>query len=276
MWHTRLWEQYPRTYRKSSSGAYSISRDSANAPKETLCPYLPEPVPPREHLETNLQRRSRITFGAKWAMANSLVMVRHTDTATKHVHIINDQLWDDDWKGLGIFNSYGKERATPTIPWKKFGLALRHVPKNSRGNTIYSITQKQRRDGTLAQAGRVLFAGCASANPPKNTHSAKFRGSWQNFVKALITSKKANKNIFGRIGVAYGLDNQKRRTGPGIIQRLHRATEGLRRPETTKGLRGQLPNPSYFRCTAKRFAKTHRNYLWSFQVHPSAQIPEST
>tara|TARA_R110000868_G_scaffold1635_15_gene13183 strand:- start:3195 stop:5495 length:2301 start_codon:yes stop_codon:yes gene_type:complete len=132
-------------------------------------------------------------------------MVRHTDTGHEHVHIITTNV-DDDGKVLGIFNSYRRNVATQRYLEKKFGLSPSPRTKQQRELPIFRSPElpfgMDPAQGTKFYLQDVL-------NGILQKHKVRSFGELAKLVKPYHIQVRQTKNISGRIGVAYGLDNQK-------------------------------------------------------------------
>ncbi|MCM4170797.1 hypothetical protein DHD32_04855 [Arenibacter sp. TNZ] len=163
-------------------------------------------LPLGEHLddktfqEVSREYMDQIGYGEQ-----PFVMVRHTDTGHEHVHIITTNV-DDDGKVLGIFNSYRRNVATQRYLEKMFGLSPSPRTKQQRELPIHRLPELQfgmdPAQGTKYYLQDVL-------NGILQKHKVRSFRELAKLVKPYHIEIRQTKNISGRIGVAYGLDNQK-------------------------------------------------------------------
>lgn len=133
------------------------------------------------------------------------VVVRHTDTKHEHVHIITTNV-DGSGKVLGIFNSYRRNMATQLYLEKKFGLSPSPRTKQQRELPFYRLPELQfgmdDTQGTKFYLQDVL-------NSILQKYNVRSFGELEKLVKPYHIEIKQTKSVTGRIGVAYGLNNQK-------------------------------------------------------------------
>ncbi|MCK0137364.1 relaxase/mobilization nuclease domain-containing protein, partial [Arenibacter sp. S6351L] len=163
-------------------------------------------LPLGEHLDDNtFQAVSREYMEQMGYGGQPFVMVRHTDTGHEHVHIITTNV-DDDGKVLGIFNSYRRNVATQRYLEKKFRLSPSPRTTQQRELPIYRSPELQfgmdPAQGTKFYLQDVL-------NGILQKYKVRSFGELAKLVKPYHIQVRQTKNISGRIGVAYGLDNQK-------------------------------------------------------------------
>jgi hypothetical protein len=163
-------------------------------------------LPLGEHLDDNtFQEVSREYMEQMGYGGQPFAMVRHTDTGHEHVHIITTNV-DDDGKVLGIFNSYRRNVATQMYLEKKFNLSPSPRTKQQRELPILRSPELQfgmdPAQGTKYYLQDVL-------NGILQKHKVRSFGELAKLVKPYHIQVRQTKNISGRIGVAYGLDNQK-------------------------------------------------------------------
>ncbi|ASO05403.1 relaxase/mobilization nuclease domain-containing protein [Arenibacter algicola] len=132
-------------------------------------------------------------------------MVRHTDTGHEHVHIITTNV-DDDGKVLGIFNSYRRNVATQRYLEKKFNLSPSPRTKQQRELPILRSPELQF-DMDPAQGTKFYLQDVLNGILQK--HKVRSFGELAKLVKPYHIQVRETKNISGRIGVTYGVDNQK-------------------------------------------------------------------
>ena len=163
-------------------------------------------LPLGEHLDDwTFQAVSREYMAQMGYGGQPYAMVRHTDTGHEHVHIITTNV-DDDGKVLGIFNSYRRNVATQRYLEKKFNLSPSPRTKQQRELPILRSPElqfgKDPAQGTKFYLQDVL-------NGILQKHKVRSFGELAKLVKPYHIQVRQTKNISGRIGVAYGLDNQK-------------------------------------------------------------------
>jgi len=133
------------------------------------------------------------------------VMVRHTDTGHEHVHIITTNV-DDDGKVLGIFNSYRRNVATQRYLEKKFGLSPSPRTKQQRELPIYRLPELQ---FAMDPAQGTKFYLQDVLNSILQKYMVRSFDELAKLIKPYHIEIKQTQNESGRIGVAYGLNNQK-------------------------------------------------------------------
>ncbi|MEG3655762.1 relaxase/mobilization nuclease domain-containing protein [Arenibacter palladensis] len=163
-------------------------------------------LPLGEHLDDNtFQAVSREYMEQMGYGEQPFVMVRHTDTGHEHVHIITTNV-DDDGKVLGIFNSYRRNLATQRYLEKKFNLSPSPRTTQQRELPIYRLPVLQfgmdPAQGTKYYLQDVL-------NGILQKHKVRSFGELAKLVNPYHIQVRQTKKISGKIGVAYGLDNQK-------------------------------------------------------------------
>ena len=133
------------------------------------------------------------------------VVVRHNDTKHEHVHIITTNV-DEGGKVLNIFNSHRRNIATQQYLEKKFGLSPSPSTKQQRKLPIYRLPEMQSgMDDT--QGAKFYLQDVLNGILQKQKVC-----SFQELAKLAAPYHieiKQTKNETGRVGVAYGLNNQK-------------------------------------------------------------------
>ncbi|WP_373518766.1 relaxase/mobilization nuclease domain-containing protein [Pricia sp.] len=133
------------------------------------------------------------------------VVVRHNDTKHEHVHIVTTNV-DGSGKVLGTFNSYRRNVATQQYLEKKFGLSPSPCTKQQRELPIHRLPELQfgmdDTQGTKFYLQDVLNGILQKHKVRSFDELAKLAGPYHIEIKQ-------TKNESGRIGVAYGLNNQK-------------------------------------------------------------------
>lgn len=133
------------------------------------------------------------------------VVVRHTDTKHEHVHIVTTNI-SESGKVLGIFNSYRRNTATQHYLEKKFGLSQSPQIKQERNLPLYRLPELQLEidpnQGTKFYLQDVL-------NSILQKYKVRSFEELAKLVKPYHLTIKQTKSETGRVGVAYGLNNQK-------------------------------------------------------------------
>lgn len=133
------------------------------------------------------------------------VVIRHTDTKHEHVHIVTTNV-NDSGKVLGIFNSYRRNIATQQYLEKKFGLSPSPQTKQERNLPLYRLPELQLEidpnQGTKFYLQDVL-------NSILQKYKVRSFKELAKLVKPYHIEIKQTKSETGRIGVTYGLNNQK-------------------------------------------------------------------
>ncbi len=133
------------------------------------------------------------------------VVVRHTDTKHEHVHIVTTNV-KEDGKVLGIFNSHRRSMATRQFLEKKYGLSPAPTTKQKRQLPIYRLPELQ--FGMDAEKGTKYYLQDV-LNGISQKYKVRSFEELARLVKQYHIEVKQTKNESGRIGVKYGLDNQK-------------------------------------------------------------------
>jgi hypothetical protein len=135
------------------------------------------------------------------------VVVRHTDTKHEHVHIVTTNV-KEDGKVLGIFNSYRRNIATHQHLEKKYGLSPSPSPKTKqeRQLPIYRLPELQ--FGMDADKGTKYYLQDV-LNGINQKYKVRSFEELARLVKPYHIEIRTTKNESGRIGVKFGLDNQK-------------------------------------------------------------------
>lgn len=133
------------------------------------------------------------------------VVVRHNDTKHEHVHIISTNV-NESGKVLNIFNSHRRSVATRQYLEKKFDLLPAPSTKQERKLPLYRLPELQlgmdETQGTKFYLQDVL-------NGILQKHKVR---SFQELAKLVVPYHieiRQAKSESGRVGVAYGLNNQQ-------------------------------------------------------------------
>jgi len=133
------------------------------------------------------------------------VVVRHNDTKHEHVHIVTTNV-NEDGKVLGIFNSYRRNIATHQYLEKKYGLSPSPSTKQERQLPLYRLPELQfamdPTQGTKFYLQDVL-------NGINQKYKVRSFEELAKLVRPYHIELRQTKSESGRIGVVYGLNNQK-------------------------------------------------------------------
>ena len=133
------------------------------------------------------------------------VVVRHNDTKHEHVHIVST-IVKEDGKVLEIFNSHRRSMATRQYLEKKYNLTPAPTTKQKRQLPIYRLPELQ--FGMDAEKGTKYYLQDV-LNGINQKYRVRSFDELAKLVKPYHIEIKQTKNASGRIGVAYGLNNQK-------------------------------------------------------------------
>jgi hypothetical protein len=133
------------------------------------------------------------------------VVVRHSDTKHEHVHIVTTNV-KEDGKVLGIFNSYRRNIAVHQHLEKKYGLSPSPSTKQERQLPLYRLPELQ--FGMDAEKGTKYYLQDV-LNGINQKYKVRNFDELTRLVKPYHIELRQTKNESGRIGVAYGLNNQK-------------------------------------------------------------------
>ena len=133
------------------------------------------------------------------------VVVRHNDTKHEHVHIVTTNV-KEDGKVLGTFNSYRRNIATHQYLERKYGLSPSPSTKQERQLPIYRLPELQ--FGMDAEKGTKYYLQDV-LNGINQKYKVRSFEELARLVRPYHIELRTTKNESGRIGVAYGLNNQK-------------------------------------------------------------------
>lgn len=133
------------------------------------------------------------------------VVVRHTDTGHEHVHIVTTNV-KEDGKVLGIFNSHRKSMAARQYLEKKYGLIPAPTTKQKEQLPIRRLPELQ--TGTDATQGTRYYLQDV-LNSINQKYKVRSFEELARLVRPYHIEVKTTTTESGRIGVKYGLDNQK-------------------------------------------------------------------
>ncbi len=163
-------------------------------------------LPHGEHLDNNMfleiskEYMDNMGYGEQ-----PYVVVRHNDTKHEHVHIVTTNV-KEDGKVLGIFNSYRRNIATHQYLERKYGLSPSPSTKQERQLPIYRLPELQ--FGLDAEKGTKYYLQDV-LNGINQKYKVRSFDELAKLVKPYHIEVKQTKSESGRIGVAYGLNNQK-------------------------------------------------------------------
>lgn len=163
-------------------------------------------LPHGEHLDDETFHKVSQEYMEKMGYGEQpFVVVKHNDTKHEHVHIITTNV-NESGKVLNIYNSYRRNIATRQYLEKKFGLSPAPSTKQERKLPLYRLPEIQsgmdETQGTKFYLQDVL-------NGILQKHKVR---SFQELAKLAAPYHieiRQTKSESGRVGVAYGLNNQK-------------------------------------------------------------------
>jgi len=133
------------------------------------------------------------------------VVVRHADTKHEHVHIVST-IVKENGKVLGIFNSHRRSMATRQHLEKKYGLTPAPTTKRKERLPIHRLPELQ--FGMDAEKGTRYYLQDV-LNSINQKYKVRSFEELARLVKPYHIEVKQTKNETGRIGVKFGLNNQK-------------------------------------------------------------------
>ena len=133
------------------------------------------------------------------------VTVRHTDTKHEHVHIVTTNV-KENGKVLGTFNSHIRSMATRRYLEKKYGLTPAPTTERKRELPIYRSPELQ--FGMDSEKGTKYYLQDV-LNGINQKYKVRGFGELARLVKPYHIEIRTTKSETGRVGVAYGLNNQK-------------------------------------------------------------------
>ncbi|MGB3145771.1 MAG: relaxase/mobilization nuclease domain-containing protein, partial [Maribacter sp.] len=163
-------------------------------------------LPHGEHLDDATFYRISEEYMEKMGYGEQpYVTVRHTDTKHEHVHIVTTNV-KENGKVLGTFNSHRRSMATRQYLEKKYGLTPAPTTERKRELPIYRSPEQQfgmdTDNGTKYYLQDVL-------NGINQKYKVRSFGELARLVKPYHIEIRTTKSQSGRVGVAYGLNNQK-------------------------------------------------------------------
>lgn len=133
------------------------------------------------------------------------VVLRHNDTRHEHVHIVTTNV-KDNGKVMGIFNSYRRNLATQRYLEKKFGLSPSPGTKQHRELPIHRLPGLQF-EMDPDQGAKFYLQDVLNSILQK--HKVRSFGELARLIAPYHFELRQIKSKTGRIGVSYGLNNQK-------------------------------------------------------------------
>ncbi|SFR33880.1 Relaxase/Mobilisation nuclease domain-containing protein [Robiginitalea myxolifaciens] len=133
------------------------------------------------------------------------VVVRHTDTKHEHVHIVTTNV-KEDGKVLSIFNSYRRNIAAHQALERKYGLSPSPSTKQERELPLYRLPELKL-DVDNTQGTRFYIQDVLNTILQK--YKVRSFEELARLVRPYHIEIKQTKSKSGRIGVAYGLNNQQ-------------------------------------------------------------------
>ncbi|MBR9855368.1 MAG: relaxase/mobilization nuclease domain-containing protein [Algicola sp.] len=163
-------------------------------------------LPHGEHLDDKTFYRISEDYMDKMDFGEQpYVVVRHNDTKHEHVHIVTT-IVKEDGKVLPIYNSHNRSMATRQYLEKKYRLSQAPTTKQESQLPIYRLPEKQ--FGMDAEKGTKFYLQDV-LNSINQKYKVRSFDELARLVKPYHIEIRQTKNGMGRIGVAYGLDNQK-------------------------------------------------------------------
>lgn len=163
-------------------------------------------LPHGEHLDDRTFYKISEEYMENMGFGNQpYVVVRHSDTKNEHVHIITTTV-KEDGKVLGIFNSHKRSMATRQHLERKYGLEPAPTTKQRSQLPIYRLPEKQ--FGMDAEKGTNYYLQDV-LNSINQKYKVRSFEELSKLVEPYHIEVRKTKNETGRIGVKYGLNNQK-------------------------------------------------------------------
>ena len=163
-------------------------------------------LPHGEHLDDNTFLKISKEYMENMGYGEQpYVTVRHTDTKHEHVHIVST-IVKEDGKVLGIYNSHRRSMATRQYLEKKYGLTPAPTAKQKRELPIYRSPGLQ--FGMDAEKGTKYYLQDV-LDGINQKYKVRSFDELAKLVKPYHIELRTTKSETGRIGVAYGLNNQK-------------------------------------------------------------------
>ena len=163
-------------------------------------------LPHEEHLDDTTFYKLSMEYMDKMGYGEQpYVVVRHNDTKHEHVHIVTTNV-NEDGKVLGIYNSYRRNMATTQYLEKKYDLSPAPRTKQERGLPLFRLPELKF-DLDHSQGTRFYIQDVL--NTVLQKYKVRSFEELARLVKPYHVEIKRTKSTSGRIGVAFGLNNQK-------------------------------------------------------------------
>ncbi|TLF44466.1 relaxase/mobilization nuclease domain-containing protein [Maribacter aurantiacus] len=200
---------YGNTFSQSISPKFFASvlyfQGQRNATKNRYA-HISLNLPHGEHLDDRTFYKISEEYMENMGFGNQpYVVVRHNDTKHEHVHIVTTTV-KEDGKVLGIYNSHKRSIAIRQHLEKKYGLTPAPTKKQKSQLPIYRLPEKQ--FGMEAEKGTKYYLQDV-LNSINQKYKVRSFDELARLVKRYHIEIRTTKNKTGRIGVAYGLNNQK-------------------------------------------------------------------
>lgn len=199
---------YGNTFSQSISpkffGSVLYFQGQRNATKNRYA-HISLNLPHGEHLDDRTFQKISEEYMENMGFGNQpYVVVRHNDTKHEHVHIVTTTV-KEDGKVLGIYNSHKRSKAIRQHLEKKYGLTPAPTKKQQSQLPIYRLPEKQ--FGMEAEKGTKYYLQDVQ-NSINQKYKVRSFDELARLVKPYHIEVRQTKSETGRIGVAYGLNNQ--------------------------------------------------------------------
>lgn len=199
---------YGNTFSQSISpkffGSVLYFQGQRNATKNRYA-HISLNLPHGEHVDDRTFYKISEEYMENMGFGNQpYVVVRHNDTKHEHVHIVTTTV-KEDGKVLGIFNSHKRSMAIRQHLEKKYRLSPAPTKKQNSQLQIYRLPEKQ--FGMESEKGTKYYLQDV-LNSINQKYKVRSFDELARLVKPYHIEIRTTKNKTGRIGVAYGLNNQ--------------------------------------------------------------------
>uniref|UniRef100_UPI001AE07A79 relaxase/mobilization nuclease domain-containing protein n=1 Tax=Pseudozobellia sp. WGM2 TaxID=2787625 RepID=UPI001AE07A79 len=200
---------YGNTFSQSISpkffGSVLYFQGQRNATKNRYA-HISLNLPHGEHLEDDTFLKISEEYMENMGYGEQpYVVVRHNDTKHEHVHIVST-IVKEDGKVLEIFNSHRRSMAIRQHLEKKYLLSQAPTTKQKRELPMYRLPELQ--FGMDAEKGTKYYLQDV-LNGINQKYKVRSFEELAKLVKPYHIELRQTKSESGRIGVAYGLNNQK-------------------------------------------------------------------